>query len=64
MSNTLAPLQPRAVTLGGEDPEESLAGLVAAGGCQVLTELRDLTKKVHLSFYMPFYCQTEHNMTL
>lgn len=63
MSNTLAPLQPRApVTLGSDDPEEDLVGLVAAGGCQVLTELRELIRKVHLSFSVPFYCQTERDM--
>lgn len=45
MSNTLQPLQPRAVTLDGEDPEESLSGLVGASGCQVLEELRELTRK-------------------
>ncbi|KIO30243.1 hypothetical protein M407DRAFT_225080 [Tulasnella calospora MUT 4182] len=45
MSNTLEPLQPRAVSLDGEDPEESLSGLVGASGCQVLEELRELTRK-------------------
>ncbi|KAG8956637.1 hypothetical protein FRC04_000115 [Tulasnella sp. 424] len=45
MSNRFALLQPRTVTLDRDDPEENLVGLVAAGGCQVLTELRELGQK-------------------